>query len=87
MLAAVADPADYDPATVTPEEKDYLDAVAAWYADDGGYEHEQMTRPQMATAWRNRPAGSGLGAGPVTGRAGTRLARGGMRAGWRAAVS
>ena len=57
-LLAVADPADYDPATVTPEEKHYLDAVAAWYADDGGYEHEQMTRPQtLAYGLSDSPAG------------------------------
>ena len=44
-LLAVADPPGYDPDAVTPEERGYLDAVAAWFADDGGYEHEQMTRP------------------------------------------
>ena len=27
------------------EEQDYLDSVAAWYAQDGAYAHQQMTRP------------------------------------------
>ena len=44
-LLAVADPVDVDPATVTEEEQAYRDAVAKWFAEDGGYEHEQMTRP------------------------------------------
>jgi pimeloyl-ACP methyl ester carboxylesterase len=45
-LLTVADPPGYDPATVTPEERRYLDEIAAWFADAGGYEHEQMTRPR-----------------------------------------
>jgi pimeloyl-ACP methyl ester carboxylesterase len=44
-LLAVADPVDLDPATVTDEEQAYRDALAKWFAEDGGYEHEQMTRP------------------------------------------
>jgi len=57
-LLAVADPAGYDPASVTAEEKDYLDAVAAWFADDGGYEHEQMTRPwTLSFGLSDSPAG------------------------------
>jgi pimeloyl-ACP methyl ester carboxylesterase len=57
-LLAVADPADYDPATVTPAEQGYLDAVAAWFARDGGYEHEQMTRPAtLAFGLSDSPAG------------------------------
>jgi pimeloyl-ACP methyl ester carboxylesterase len=44
-LLAVADPVDVDPATVTEEEQAYRDAVTKWFAEDGGYEHEQMTRP------------------------------------------
>jgi pimeloyl-ACP methyl ester carboxylesterase len=39
-LLAVGDPPGYDPATVTPEERRYLDETAAWFADAGGYEHE-----------------------------------------------
>jgi hypothetical protein len=34
-LLAVADPADYDPATITSGEKDYLQEVAAWFAEEG----------------------------------------------------
>jgi pimeloyl-ACP methyl ester carboxylesterase len=44
-LLAVADPVECDPAGVTEEEQAYLDAVARWFAEDGGYQHEQMTRP------------------------------------------
>ncbi|MGH3233155.1 MAG: epoxide hydrolase family protein [Streptosporangiaceae bacterium] len=44
-LLAVADPPGYDQGAVTAEERGYLDAAAAWFADNGGYEHEQMTRP------------------------------------------
>jgi pimeloyl-ACP methyl ester carboxylesterase len=57
-LLAVADPADYDPTTVTPAERDYLNAVAAWFARDGGYEHEQMTRPvTLSFGLSDSPAG------------------------------
>ena len=44
-ILAVADPVYVDPTTVTDEEQAYRDAVAKWFAEDGGYEHEQMTRP------------------------------------------
>ncbi|WP_198533280.1 epoxide hydrolase family protein [Streptomyces sp. AcH 505] len=44
-LMAVAAPVSYDPAGVTPEERAYLDSVAAWSAEEGGYQHEQSTRP------------------------------------------
>ncbi|HEX6448913.1 MAG TPA: epoxide hydrolase [Trebonia sp.] len=57
-LLAVADPAGYDPATVTPAEREYLDAVAAWYADGGGYAHEQRTRPRtLSFGLSDSPAG------------------------------
>jgi pimeloyl-ACP methyl ester carboxylesterase len=57
-LLAVADPAGYDPATVTPAEREYLDAVAAWYADGGGYAHEQRTRPlTLSFGLSDSPAG------------------------------
>ncbi|HEU5030367.1 MAG TPA: epoxide hydrolase [Spirillospora sp.] len=42
-LMAVASPASYG--DVTPEEQAYLDSVAAWSAQEGGYQHEQSTRP------------------------------------------
>jgi pimeloyl-ACP methyl ester carboxylesterase len=44
-LTAIANPAAYDPADVTPQEQAYLDSVAAWVAEEGGYQHEQSTRP------------------------------------------
>jgi len=57
-LLAVADPPGYDPATATHEERRYLDEVAAWFADAGGYEHEQMTRPRtLAYGLSDSPAG------------------------------
>jgi pimeloyl-ACP methyl ester carboxylesterase len=57
-LLAVADPSSYDPATVTPGERRYLDEVAAWFADAGGYEHEQMTRPRtLAYGLSDSPGG------------------------------
>ncbi|MFD7900115.1 epoxide hydrolase family protein [Streptomyces sp. NPDC059743] len=44
-LMAIANPVTYDAAGVTPEEQEYLDSVAAWSAEEGGYLHEQSTRP------------------------------------------
>jgi hypothetical protein len=42
-LLAIADPVEVDPSSVTQEEQDYLDSVAAWYGQDGAYAHQQMT--------------------------------------------
>jgi len=44
-LLAVADPPDVDPGTLTADERDYQRSMRRWFAEDGGYEHEQMTRP------------------------------------------
>jgi pimeloyl-ACP methyl ester carboxylesterase len=44
-LMAVAGPQTYDPASVTPEEAEYLDSVRTWSTEEGGYQHEQSTRP------------------------------------------
>ncbi|MEU0413497.1 epoxide hydrolase family protein [Streptomyces griseorubiginosus] len=44
-LLAVAAPAAYDPAEVTPEEQTHLDSVATWQAQEGAYLHQQSTRP------------------------------------------
>ncbi|WP_329352878.1 epoxide hydrolase [Streptomyces sp. NBC_01261] len=44
-LMAVASPVTYDQAGVTPQEQEYLDSVAAWSAHEGGYLHQQGTRP------------------------------------------
>ena len=44
-LMAVAAPPDYDPETLTAPERAYLESVAAWQAEEGGYQHQQSTRP------------------------------------------
>lgn len=44
-LTAIAGPVAYDAAGVTPEEQEYLDSVAVWSAEEGGYQHQQSTRP------------------------------------------
>ncbi|MBM9506231.1 epoxide hydrolase family protein [Actinacidiphila acididurans] len=44
-VLAVAAPASYDPAGLTPQEQAHLDAVSAWQAREGGYQHQQSTRP------------------------------------------
>ncbi|HEY7048558.1 MAG TPA: epoxide hydrolase [Jatrophihabitantaceae bacterium] len=57
-LLAVAAPATYDPASLTDEERAYLDEVAAWSAEEGGYQHQQSTRPlTLAHALADSPAG------------------------------
>ena len=57
-VLAVADPADTDPTTLTAEERAYLDEARAWFAEAGGYEHEQMTRPlTLAHGLSDSPAG------------------------------
>ena len=57
-LLAVAAPVDLDPGSVTPEEQTYLDSVAAWTAEEGGYQHQQSTRPAtLAYALSDSPAG------------------------------
>lgn len=44
-LLAVADPTDADPDSLTAQERAYLEAVAAWQAEEGAYQHQQATRP------------------------------------------
>jgi pimeloyl-ACP methyl ester carboxylesterase len=44
-LMAIANPIKYDASGLTPREQAYLDSVAAWSADEGGYQHEQSTCP------------------------------------------
>lgn len=44
-LLAIADPVHVDAGSITAEEQAYQTAVATWFANDGGYEHQQMTRP------------------------------------------
>jgi pimeloyl-ACP methyl ester carboxylesterase len=57
-LLAIADPIELDPATLTPDEQRYLDSVTRWTAEEGGYEHEQMTRPTtLGVGLSDSPAG------------------------------
>jgi len=44
-LLAVANPVEYDPATLTPEESAYLASLETWATAEGGYQHQQSTRP------------------------------------------
>jgi pimeloyl-ACP methyl ester carboxylesterase len=44
-LTAIANPVTYDAASLTPQEKAYLDSLAAWSAEEGAYQHQQSTRP------------------------------------------
>ena len=57
-LLAVAAPPHVDPETVTAEERAYLDGVQAWTAAEGGYQHQQQTRPlTLAPALSDSPVG------------------------------
>ncbi|MEH0108841.1 epoxide hydrolase family protein [Tersicoccus sp. MR15.9] len=57
-LLAVAGPVDLDASTLTPAEQAYLDEVAAWNDDEGGYQHEQESRPlTLAAGLSDSPAG------------------------------
>ena len=57
-LLAVAAPADLDRSTLHDDEIEYLASVDAWVADEGGYEHEQQTRPlTLAAGLTDSPAG------------------------------
>jgi pimeloyl-ACP methyl ester carboxylesterase len=57
-LTAVASPVAYDTADVTPQEQEYLDSVAAWSAQEGGYMHQQSTRPMtLSYGLADSPAG------------------------------
>ena len=44
-LMAVANPVAYDVAGLTAAEKRYLASLDEWAAQEGGYQHEQSTRP------------------------------------------
>lgn len=57
-LMAVGAPAEYDPATLTEEEKEYLAQLARWRAAEAGYMHEQSTRPlSLSYGLSDSPAG------------------------------
>lgn len=57
-LLAVAAPAAYDPAALTPQEQAHLESVAAWQTQEGGYQHQQSTRPlTLSQGLADSPAG------------------------------
>jgi pimeloyl-ACP methyl ester carboxylesterase len=57
-VLAVAGPPAYAQESLTPAERDFLAAQAAWTEEEGGYQHEQMTRPlTLAAGLADSPAG------------------------------
>ncbi|WP_199176645.1 epoxide hydrolase family protein, partial [Subtercola sp. Z020] len=57
-VLAVGDPGEVDAASLTPADQAYRDQQAEWYARDGGYEHEQRTRPlTLAYGLADSPVG------------------------------
>lgn len=57
-LLAVAAPLNLDAATLTDAERRHLEAVQAWVADEGAYQHQQQTRPlSLAPGLADSPAG------------------------------
>lgn len=57
-LLAVAAPRDLDTTTLTAEEVAYRESARVWSADEGGYQHEQQTRPlTLAPGLADSPAG------------------------------
>lgn len=57
-VLSVAEPADVDPASITPEERRHLDDVAAWDDEEGAYAHQQSTRPvTLAYGLADSPVG------------------------------
>ena len=57
-LLAVASPREVDEASLSPQERVYLDEVAAWTDDEGAYEHQHQTRPlTLAPALSDSPVG------------------------------
>jgi pimeloyl-ACP methyl ester carboxylesterase len=57
-LMAVGAPATLDRATLTTDEQQYLDRVEAWIRDEGGYMHQQSTRPlTLAYGLSDSPTG------------------------------
>ena len=57
-LLAVVAPVNLDSTPITIGEQAYLDAVQSWVAVEGGYQHEQQTRPlSLAPALSDSPTG------------------------------
>ncbi|MFJ2369317.1 epoxide hydrolase family protein [Microbacterium sp. NPDC087665] len=57
-LLSVAAPLHLDASTLSPEEQAHLERTQTWIAAEGGYQHEQQTRPlTLAPAVSDSPAG------------------------------
>jgi pimeloyl-ACP methyl ester carboxylesterase len=57
-LLAIATALHVDPDSITAEEQVYIDAVDQWRTDEGGYQHQQSTRPlTLAPALNDSPVG------------------------------
>ena len=57
-LMAVGAPPDIDRATLSAAEQDYLSRLADWTRDEGGYMHQQSTRPMtLAYGLSDSPTG------------------------------
>jgi pimeloyl-ACP methyl ester carboxylesterase len=57
-VLSVASPPEFDPASVTEEERTYLDEEEEWAHSEGGYQHQQKTRPlTLAPGLSDSPAG------------------------------
>ena len=57
-LMAVGAPPDFDRATLSADEQDYLSRLADWTRDEGGYMHQQSTRPMtLAYGLSDSPTG------------------------------
>jgi pimeloyl-ACP methyl ester carboxylesterase len=57
-LLDVADPPSYDPAGLSEKERSFLAASKEWQATEGGYQHEQRTRPlTLAQGLSDSPSG------------------------------
>ena len=57
-LLAVAAPAEFDDDSLTEAERRHVDEMEAWRAAEGGYQHEQQTRPlSLAPGLTDSPAG------------------------------
>ncbi|WP_334152188.1 epoxide hydrolase family protein [Microbacterium sp.] len=57
-LLAVAPPAQVDETSITPEERAHLARVQTWLTVEGGYQHQQQTRPlTLAPALSDSPTG------------------------------
>jgi pimeloyl-ACP methyl ester carboxylesterase len=57
-VLSVASPPEFDPASVTEEERTYLEEEEEWAHSEGGYHHQQKTRPlTLAPGLSDSPAG------------------------------